>query len=60
MSQIADAIRQKLNTSDTYKPSEMANAIESIEEPSQDSFKKAGKVFTTALTSNPFTITAYD
>lgn len=27
---IADAIREKLNTQDTYKPSEMANAIEAI------------------------------
>lgn len=27
---IADAIREKLDTEDTYKPSEMANAIESI------------------------------
>lgn len=27
---IADAIREKLNTEDTYKPGEMANAIESI------------------------------
>ena len=27
---IADAIREKLDTEDTYKPSEMANAIEAI------------------------------
>ena len=30
LSDIADAIREKLDTEDTYKPSEMANAIESI------------------------------
>lgn len=27
---IADAIREKLSTTDTYKPSEMADAVESI------------------------------
>lgn len=27
---IADAIREKLSTTDTYKPSEMAEAVESI------------------------------
>ena len=27
---IADAIREKLDTTDTYKPSEMAEAVESI------------------------------
>lgn len=30
LTDIADAIREKLNTEDTYKPSEMADAIESI------------------------------
>lgn len=30
LTDIADAIREKLDTEDTYKPSEMANAIESI------------------------------
>ena len=30
LTDIADAIRSKLDTEDTYKPSEMADAIDSI------------------------------
>ena len=31
LSAIADALREKLGTTDTYKPSEMADAVEEIE-----------------------------
>lgn len=58
MTNIADEIRKKLSTVNRFKPSEMADAIDDIEE-SSVAYKKVGQLYTSS-TGNYFDIEASD